>query len=188
MREIFKDKEHLVRVAVLAAGGLLVFLLVQALLVPADFGVYGHFRAGALDDNRARPVVFAGRQACAACHEDIAKARQGSRHAGVGCETCHGPLARHAEDPSALQPELPDKRTLCLGCHHVNAARPSGFPQVNPKDHGDAGPCTACHKAHHPETEEPVATAGAPEAGAPAGKAADPHAGSSAQPAPEVKR
>lgn len=188
MRELFKDKEHLVRVALLAAGGLLVFLLAKALLVPDGFGVYGHFRAGALDDNRNHPVVFAGRQACADCHEDIVKARQGSKHAAIGCETCHGPLARHVEDPSALTPERPDECALCLGCHHDNVARPAGFPQVNPKDHGDTDPCTACHAAHHPETEEPAAAGAAPDAGLSPAKAADPHGGSPVPPAPEVKR
>ena len=188
MRELFKDKEHLVRVAALAAAGVLVFLLAKALLVPADFGVYGHFRAGALDDNRNHPLVYAGRQACADCHEDIVKARQGSKHAAIGCETCHGPLAKHAADPSAFTPELPNKRDLCLGCHRENVARPALIRQVNPNDHGDSGPCTACHKAHHPEIEEPAAAGPVPEAGASVGKAADPHAGSPAQPAPEVKQ
>jgi predicted CXXCH cytochrome family protein len=188
MREIFKDKEHLVRVAVLAVGGVMLFLLIKALLVPADFGVYGHFRAGALDDNRNRPLAFAGRQACADCHEDIVKARQASKHAGIGCETCHGPLAKHAADPAALEPERPDKRNLCLGCHHENVARPARFPQVNPNDHGDAGPCTSCHQAHHPEVEEPAAAGAATDAGASAGKASDPHAAAPAQPAQEVKR
>lgn len=183
MRELFKDKEHLVRVAALAVAGFLVFLLAKALLVPAGFGAYGHFRAGALDDNRARPLVFAGRQACADCHEDIVKARHGSKHAAIGCETCHGPLEKHAADPSALTPERPDQRDLCLGCHHENAARPAFIRQVNPQDHGEPGPCTACHKAHHPEMEEP-----APAAGAVVGTAADPHGAPPAQPAQEVKQ
>ena len=155
MREMFKDKEHLVRVAVLAAGGFLVFLLVKALLVPADFGVYGHFRAGALDDNRARPLVFAGRQACADCHEDIVKARQGSKHAAIGCETCHGPLARHAADPSALKPERPDKRDLCLGCHQENAARPAGFPP------GESRRTTATRALHRLPQGPPPGNGGA---------------------------
>jgi predicted CXXCH cytochrome family protein len=69
----------------------------------------------------------------------------------VGCESCHGPLATHAQEPASLKPVRPNGRDLCLVCHAENGAKPETFPQVDPKDHGDAGPCTACHKPHHPE-------------------------------------
>ena len=76
-----KDKGHLVRMAGLFAVGISAFLVLRAVMVPAGFGVYGHFRAGALDDDRARPVRYAGHAACEDCHADVVEARQGSRHA-----------------------------------------------------------------------------------------------------------
>lgn len=146
----FQDQEHLLRVAGLFVAGLLLFLLLRALLVPKGFGVYGHFRAGALDDNRARAAAYADTATCEACHTDVAEARKGGKHAAVACEACHGPLASHADadDPAAKKPQRPGQ-PLCLVCHTANVAKPRGFPQVNPKEHGD-GSCLECHTAHQP--------------------------------------
>jgi predicted CXXCH cytochrome family protein len=150
VKRLFGHGEHLVRVFGLFAAGLLLFLLAKALLVPADFGVYGHYRAGALADNRAEPLVHAGRAACAACHaERVAELGKG-KHAGVGCESCHGPLAAHAAEPKARKAQRPDGRALCLACHRTNVARPPSFSQVDPRDHAPEGACTDCHSAHDP--------------------------------------
>jgi hypothetical protein len=150
MRALFGHREHLVRVAALFAGGVVVFLLLQALLVPEDFGVYGHYRAGALDDNRARPVAHAGRAACIECHTDVQEAAKGGHHERIGCEACHGPLARHADDPAAQKAERPDSRVLCRRCHAANVARPARFPQVDPEEHAGKEACITCHPAHNP--------------------------------------
>jgi hypothetical protein len=151
MKGFFRDKEHLFRMAGLFIAGLLAFLLFRALLVPEDFGTYGHYRAGALADNRDRPLHFAGRAACEDCHTDVAAVRKGSKHAQVACEACHGPQAKHAADPASEKPPRPDAKAICLVCHMENAAKPAKFPQVNPKDHGDGQACNSCHKPHHPE-------------------------------------
>jgi hypothetical protein len=147
----FKHEAHLFRVAGLFVAGLGVFLGLRAWLVPKDFGLYGHYRAGALDDNRAREVAFAGRETCEACHSDVAEARAGGKHARIGCESCHGAQARHAEaeDPAAARPQRPDAR-LCQTCHAQNVAKPRGFPQIDGR-HAEAGTCLTCHKAHRPE-------------------------------------
>jgi hypothetical protein len=146
---LFKDKEHLLRVAGLFVVGIAAFLLLQQLLVPKGFGEFGHFRTGALDDNRAVPAKFAGQATCVECHTDEAAARTAGKHAHVHCEACHGALGRHAADPEALKPTRPDPRTLCVTCHMVNEAKPAGFPQIDPKDHPE-GVCTECHLAHNP--------------------------------------
>jgi len=153
MARLFQDKEHLLRVAGLFTVGVVAFLILQAVLVPKDFGVYGHFRAGALADNEKRPLDFAGRAACGECHIDEAGAIKGGKHAGVGCEACHGPLARHAEDASAQKAERPDGRMLCLRCHAANVAKPAAFPQVEPPEHSAEGSCLECHPAHSPALE-----------------------------------
>ena len=44
----FKDSGHLFRLAAVFLGGILVFLIVRALLVPKTFGEYGHYRGSAL--------------------------------------------------------------------------------------------------------------------------------------------
>lgn len=153
MKGLFKDYEHLARVAALAGAGVVVFLLLQQLLVPEGFGVYGHYRAGALDDNRAHALAFAGQAACVECHTDQATARKAGKHANVACEACHGALARHADDPE-IKPQKPDGRGLCLGCHSASVARPAKFPQVEAREHAESGLCTECHQAHNPGMDQ----------------------------------
>lgn len=150
MRHLFKDREHLVRLALLFAGGLVAFLVVRAILVPKGFGEYGHYRSGALGDVAARPLSFAGRQACADCHGDVAETLHGGKHATLGCEACHGPLASHAADPVAVKVVKPDPAALCPVCHTQNIAKPKGFPQVNVKEHAADASCKECHQPHHP--------------------------------------
>jgi hypothetical protein len=151
MRNFFKDREHLARMAALFLAGVVIFLIVRALLVPKDFYEYGHFRTGALADNAARPMAFAGREACESCHPDVVDVRKGSRHATIGCEACHEALAKHADDPGRVKPVRPDARKVCLVCHRQDVAKPKGFKQVNPQEHMGGELCNSCHKPHHPE-------------------------------------
>jgi hypothetical protein len=149
----FRDVSHLIRMAALFAVGIGLFIVVSRLMVPKGFGQYGHFRAGALADNAAVPLAYADGADCAQCHDDIVAKRQGSKHATIHCQICHGPLAAHAADPSAMKPVLPDAATLCVRCHAQLAARPAKFPQVAPADHSGGSPCKDCHNPHHPEPE-----------------------------------
>jgi len=153
MRQFLRDGNHLLRVAGIFGFGIVVFLLLRAWLVPADFGRYGHYRAGALADNLARAVRYAGKAACLDCHTDVADSQKGSHHASVSCETCHGALARHADNPE-IQPAKLDPATLCVTCHRATPGRPAKFPQIHPKEHSAGAACTSCHKPHHPEQEE----------------------------------
>jgi hypothetical protein len=150
MKVVFGHKDHLARMAVLFLAGFAAFLVLKAVFVPAGFGAYGHYRAGALDENRARPVVYAGRAACVECHSDVPDAAKGGRHEGIRCEACHGPLAAHAGDPGEHQAVRPDAKALCATCHAPNVARPARFPQVDAAEHAGDEPCTSCHAAHKP--------------------------------------
>lgn len=142
---------HLVRMIGLFAVGIAAFLLVRWMLVPSDFGVLGHYRAGAVADNMSRPVKFAGQQACVGCHNDIAELRAKGRHAGVSCESCHGALAAHAQNPEGVKPVKPDPRKTCIVCHTAGISMPKTFPQVVPAEHAPDGPCNACHVVHNPK-------------------------------------
>lgn len=155
MKHRFKDVEHLLRLAGLFVAGLLVFGIARAELVPAGFGKYGHYRAGAIDDVRAAPINYAGQKACADCHSDIVDLRAQARHRAISCETCHGALAKHADDPGALTPTLPQATPLCVRCHAANTGRPSQFPSVEVKDHAGDTPCLTCHKPHDPRPQIP---------------------------------
>lgn len=144
------DYEHVLRVGVLFLFAVVVFVALRWWFLPADFGVYGFYRAGALDDNRNRPLAHAGRAACEACHADIVEARAGGRHERIGCEACHGPLAAHAAGEDVPAPAPPDPRTTCIRCHAAKAGKPAGFPQVDVGDHAPEGDCSACHQPHRP--------------------------------------
>jgi hypothetical protein len=150
MGRLFGHGEHLVRVAGLFLAGLLAFALLRGLLIPEGFGRFGHYRAGALDDARAYPLVHAGRAACLECHAEAAEAAKGGGHAGVRCEACHGPLAAHAQDPAAQQAVKPDAALLCVRCHQASVARPASFPQKDAAEHAEGEACTTCHVAHRP--------------------------------------
>ncbi|HXK11521.1 MAG TPA: cytochrome C [Vicinamibacteria bacterium] len=156
----FGHKGHLVRVAALFAASLVAFFVLRALFVPAGFGLYGHYRAGAIEENRLRPVAFAGRAACVECHSDVPDAMKGGPHERVRCEACHGPLAAHAGDPAEKKAVRPDSRVLCARCHAASVARPARFPQIDVADHAGQEACTTCHAAHNPLA--PPATSAGP--------------------------
>jgi hypothetical protein len=148
---------HLFRMAGLFVVGIAVFLIARAVFVPEGFGKLGHYRAGALDDNRSLKPVFAGRSACAECHTDEPDRLEGGPHAKVGCEACHGALGTHASGETDVKPARPDAARLCLVCHRQSVSKPSGFKQVDPKEHGDgSGSCGGCHDPHSPDKEPPA--------------------------------
>lgn len=150
LHRFLQGSSHLVRLVVVLIAAVAVFLLVRQAVIPKAFGQYGHYRPGALEMIRQRPVSFAGQDTCIACHDDEAKARSAGRHAHVACEACHGPQAQHANDPGALKPRLPDVATLCRRCHEKDAAKPTRFPQVVTAEHMGAAACNSCHQPHNP--------------------------------------
>jgi hypothetical protein len=145
----FKDAGHLFRIAALFLIGIASFLGVRGFLVPKSFGQYGHYRGNALKEMAAREVHYAGHQACETCHTDVVDKKRTGKHANVNCEACHGPLAKHADDPSEAPAKL-DTAVLCAKCHEANAAKPKNFPQVATADHSSGLPCDTCHQPHTP--------------------------------------
>lgn len=142
---------HLFRMAVLFLAGIVLFLVGRSWFVPADFGVYGHYRAGALEEAKARTVAFAGQAACVECHGDIGDLRKTARHAAVSCEACHGPLAAHARGDEPLKPAHPDGVKTCVGCHLKSRSKPPAFPQIEVADHAGDNRCIECHNPHAPK-------------------------------------
>jgi hypothetical protein len=150
VRRLLDDSAHLVRPAVVLLAALAIFLVVRSAIIPKAFGKYGHYRPGALELVRSHPIAFAGQDTCAMCHDEQATARAAGKHAPVACEACHGPLAQHADDPTAHVPKLPDVADLCRRCHEKDAAKPAGFPQVATAEHSGGMACNSCHQPHNP--------------------------------------
>jgi len=57
LSQLFRNAGHLIRPALVLLVGLGVFLLIRVVIVPKDFGKYGHYRANVLESIRARPVA-----------------------------------------------------------------------------------------------------------------------------------
>ncbi len=168
----FKDASHLFRLAGVFAAGILVFVLVRGLLVPKSFGQYGHYRGNALNEIKAQPIHYAEHQACESCHTDVVELKNKGKHVHVNCESCHGPLAGHVDDPGSVTPEKLDTAKLCVRCHEANTAKPKSFPQVVSADHSAGLACAECHQPHSPVIVKQEATAAAPGAKPASGKGA----------------
>jgi len=149
----FKDFEHLLRVALVFLVGAVAFVVVRSILVPRSFGEYGHYRGNAIAEIATQPIVFAGHQTCEACHCDVSDLKSKGKHVTVNCEACHGALARHAGDPTTVQPPKLDTAVLCVRCHEINGARPKSFPQIVAKEHSAGVSCETCHQPHSPLIE-----------------------------------
>ena len=65
----------------------------------------------------------------------------------------------HADDPTTVKPVLPDTAVLCARCHTASAAKPKGFPQVDPAEHSQGLPCQSCHQPHSPGMDAPATAA-----------------------------
>jgi transcription elongation factor Elf1 len=150
------DYRHAYPVFLILFGVLAAAMAVRAWLVPASFGKYGYYRGDALDEARERPSLYAGKGACAGCHDDIVALHAKDAHGTVQCETCHGAASKHAVDGENPPPRA-DQQKDCLVCHRRMDARPGSFPQINREEHykfvGVADPetpCVRCHSGHEP--------------------------------------
>lgn len=140
--------KHLI---VVFAALIALFVGVRFLLVPASFGKYGHYRADSIDEIKKQEPKYVGRDECAACHPEIVKKNASSSHAGVVCQACHGPAAKHIEDPIAVKPDKPRGREFCALCHAKNEATPKDMPQVDFESHNVGMECFLCHNPHSPK-------------------------------------
>jgi hypothetical protein len=130
---------------------MVIFISGRRLLIPDTFGVYGHYRAAAVDSNMADSLVHAGHLTCAECHDDVAEIKSESYHRGVACETCHGPGYDHTQAPDEHTLPAPRERGYCVLCHSYNPSRPTGFPQIDQMSHNPGKPCMSCHDPHAPQ-------------------------------------
>ena len=149
-----RDAGHLFRLAGVFIAVLAGFIGLRALFVPHSFGRYGHYRADSMNDVAALPIVHAGQETCSVCHSGQFETKSKGKHTGVNCEACHGPQAKHANDPSSIVPVKPDPAVLCAQCHEASAAKPKWFPQVATSEHYGGIVCNTCHKSHNPSLKE----------------------------------
>jgi hypothetical protein len=138
--------QQLVRLVIVFALAGAVLIAARIYFVPPTFGQIGHYRAAAVVDIAALPIKYAGREACADCHADVAETHSRAKHQTLGCETCHGPGVAHTQSYDNILPQL-----NCLRCHGYDRSRPTGFPQIEPVSHNPMKPCVECHEPHAPQ-------------------------------------
>jgi len=164
---------HVVRLLVVLAVGIGAALAARAYFSPVSYGVFGYYRGDAVREAMfARVPQHRGKMMCAGCHTDKGRLHDKDVHAGIECESCHGPGTAHiasmrvgddrlpagAEDFAGhVKQFVPHTQEPCLWCHRRLAARPSSFPQIDPAEHfaflgvsDPATPCMRCHDPHQP--------------------------------------
>ena len=138
------------RILLLFTAFIGIFLIVRHFLVPETFGQYGHYRGDSLNDIKSGEMVYADKEDCHACHDDILEKIQNEMHASLSCLTCHGPGRTHVDDPQLGNIVKESGREFCGRCHDINAARSTDFVfQVDIKTHHtEKTNCIECHNPH----------------------------------------
>jgi DmsE family decaheme c-type cytochrome len=116
---------------------------------------------------RRQPLEYAPDDSCGLCHEDVTKAIGSRLHGAVlarreklglsrNCQSCHGPSAKHLDDPAKTKPEwtvssLGRKASaaMCLQCHDKQIA-PLEWQTGN--HHAGKVQCWDCHSKDRPAT------------------------------------
>ena len=126
------------------------FLVARHFLIPESFGKYGHYRANSMDEIAVLPIHYAGKSVCVDCHDSEAAKLASDLHSGLSCEICHGPGAKHADDPENNKLEKTGSRESCGRCHSINAARRIEIiHQIDIKTHNpERENCIDCHNPH----------------------------------------
>ena len=145
-----KIPQQITSLCILFFIAITVFITARKYFIPPTFGLYGHYRAAAVDEIKTKETKYAGAELCADCHDEIYALKAKSYHKNISCEVCHGPAAKHADDPTESKPEIPHDRSQCVICHDYNLARPTGFPQIIASQHNPGKFCTQCHQPHNP--------------------------------------
>ena len=148
---LWKLPDQVVRLGILFLIAATLLLIARRRFVPKSFGELGHYRAEAVVAAAEVPIHYAGAEACADCHGDIAEVKSKSYHRGLSCEVCHGPAAAHVESGGETKPVVPRERGACLYCHAYLPSRPTGFPQIIETAHNPMRPCMDCHNPHDPK-------------------------------------
>lgn len=147
----FNVPAHIRRLILVFAIVISLFLIARHFLVPDSFGKYGPYRADALDDYSQNEIHYSGQKACFECHQDIQDLKVQDVHAGIHCETCHGPGQKHCESGDAADIQKSVSREFCGSCHIINAARPKAtITQVDLNKHNIGKNCVECHNPHQP--------------------------------------
>jgi len=137
-------------------------LVVKAQLIPKSFGLYGPYRADAIDEEGQRVLRHGTNGSCFRCHQYEATIHLKGEHKTISCEFCHGTYSDHVSNGRKMA-NLPVKKgteitTLCLRCHNteIKARSTMVIKTVGMPDHLKkqnvklTHTCNQCHHVHAP--------------------------------------
>jgi hypothetical protein len=139
-------------IAVAAAGVVLsVVFYLGAATVSSLYAEYGFHPAANASVWRALTPAYSDVSLCLTCHLAEYRKLTSATHAGIGCESCHGPLGAHAlaspGTPEAKVKVAVPTQEVCTKCHVAAVGRPASFRQIVPANHYISA-CLACHDPH----------------------------------------
>jgi hypothetical protein len=115
------------------------------------YGEYGFHPDANESVARALTPAYSDVSLCVTCHAVEYRRLTSATHAGIGCESCHGPLAAHAlASPGTLEAKVKvavPTAEVCTKCHAAAVGRPAGFRQIVPANHYISA-CLQCHDPH----------------------------------------
>lgn len=164
MQPEFKSspKAHIIRIGLTLAGLMILGTILRSVFLPDEFGKYGHYRPGAMEDEANREARNMANESCFDCHPLIRKLHVAGVHKDILCEVCHGAFASHVQSDAviATMPVIRGEeiRPLCLRCHNevIQAHVPESLKMVAlPKHLEDRKVrthhvCNQCHHVHAP--------------------------------------
>lgn len=159
---ISKHALHIIGVVISVLIVAIIGFMVKAQLVPESFGIYGAYRAEAIDEEAHRTVRHGTSASCFGCHPYEATSHLEGDHKTISCEFCHGTYADHVAKGKKTG-TLPVKKgteitTLCLRCHNteIKARSTIVIKTVGMPDHLSnqnvkvTHICNQCHYVHAP--------------------------------------
>jgi len=113
-------------------------------------------------------ATYIGEETCLGCHENkkggtslhTKAADPRTPSGGKGCESCHGPGSKHADDPEKVKPIQFDKvsateaSAACTSCHSTG----EHTFWAGSKHEGRNVSCVSCHSIHSPKGAKQLKT------------------------------
>jgi len=172
-----RDTGHLWFLLFLIVAGGAGFLWARTKMIPESFGERGPYRADALSELAAKPMVLQADHVCLECHTEVGEERAESLHKAVRCFHCHGAgsahvaLAHEGEESAAKEWDgnfltkidlfITKDRKTCLVCHETQVGMPADFKKINVAEHleemgaEDAASRETCFECHGPHDTAP---------------------------------
>ncbi len=153
---------HVKRIVLGLLGAAVFGFLFKTLLLPESYGVYGRYRADAIEEEANGEIRHWTNASCFPCHQREAGFHSKGNHKTISCEFCHGAYADHITDgkkTAALPVKTKDElKVLCLRCHNrAIKARPGeviktiAMPEhLEIKKVKVTHTCNQCHYVHAP--------------------------------------